>query len=182
MGLATNWIALNLIFRPLEPVQLGFFTLQGLFLKRQKEVSTTFCHLVTREVLTLQRIMEEMMHGPRKERTQILIKKHIKPIIDTVSVRTLAQLTVGLSGYAHLKQSIEDKAIEVSTQPFDDQQFNNERAEVVAELFETRMADLSPEAFQELLRPAFQEDEWILIALGGFLGLMAGVTQLLTLF
>jgi hypothetical protein len=36
--------------------------------------------------------------------------------------------------------------------------------------------------FQDLLRPAFQEDDWILIVVGGFLGAMAGVFQLVFMF
>jgi len=182
VGLATNWIALNIIFRPLHPIKVGPFEIQGLFLKRQQEVSSTFCTLVTQEVLTIQRIVEEMMHGPRQDRTKILIKKHLKPIIDAASVRTLAQLTVGLSGYAKLKHTLEDKAIEVSTEPFENKKFNQERAEVVAELFEDRMSQLSPLEFQELLRPAFQEDEWILISMGGLLGALAGIAQLVFMF
>lgn len=182
VGLATNWIALNLIFRPLEPIQIGPLKIQGLFLKRQQEVSETFCKLVTEEVLTIKRIVEEMMHGPRQDRTKVLVKRHLKPIIDAASVRTLAQLTVGLSGYANLKQTLEDKAMEVSVDPFENKAFVKERAEVVAELFKTRMAQLSPAEFQELLRPAFQEDEWILILMGGILGALAGVSQLTFVF
>ena len=176
-GVATNWIALNIIFRPLRPIRIGRFELQGLFLKRQQDVSATFCRLVTQEVLTLQRIVEEMMHGPRQDRTKVLIKRHLKPIIEAASVRTIAQLTVGPSGYAQLKQTLEAKALEVSTAPFENKIFVQERAEVVAELFRVRMAELSPEEFQDLLRPAFQEDEWILITVGGVLGLLAGLAQ-----
>lgn len=182
VGLATNWIALNLIFRPLNPLKVGPFVIQGLFLKRQQEVSATFCRLVTEEVLTIKRIVEEMVHGPRHDRTKILFKKHMKPIIDAASVRTIAQLTVGLSGYANLKQTLEDKAIEVSVEPFENKTFVKERAEVVAALFKERMSQLSPAEFQELLRPAFQEDEWILVLMGGILGALAGVSQLTFVF
>ena len=43
-------------------------------------------------------------------------------------------------------------------------------------------AELSSEQFQDLLRPAFQEDEWILILVGGVLGACAGLFQLLVVF
>ena len=45
-----------------------------------------------------------------------------------------------------------------------------------------RMQALSSEDFQDLLRPAFQEDEWILILTGGFLGAWAGLAQLVFVF
>lgn len=38
VGYATNWIALKLIFEPVDPVHIGPFAVQGLFLKRQNEV------------------------------------------------------------------------------------------------------------------------------------------------
>ena len=39
VGYVTNWLAIKLLFEPAEPVPLGPFTLQGLFEKRQPEVS-----------------------------------------------------------------------------------------------------------------------------------------------
>ena len=63
-----------------------------------------------------------------------------------------------------------------------DRGFNEERAEVLGELLRERMADLPPEEFQDLLRPCFQEDEWKLILMGGVLGLLAGLAQLVFVF
>ena len=39
VGYITNWLALLLIFNPAEPVYVGPFRFQGVFLKRQAEVS-----------------------------------------------------------------------------------------------------------------------------------------------
>ncbi|MBL4793980.1 MAG: hypothetical protein JKY24_00305 [Pseudomonadales bacterium] len=182
VGYATNWLALNLIFRPLNPVKFGPWIIQGLFLKRQKQVAEVFCHIVTREVLTLKHLMHAMLNGPKKERAKALITKHIKPIIEGGVVKMAAQLTVGPSGYMHLKKSIEAKAITLSTEPLDDPVFNEERAGLVAQLFQERMENLAPNEFQDLLRPAFEEDEWILIMVGATLGLIAGIAQLFLMF
>ena len=38
VGYATNWIAVKLIFRPIEPWNLGLLTIHGLFHKRKQEV------------------------------------------------------------------------------------------------------------------------------------------------
>eukprot|EP00956_Cyclotella_meneghiniana_P044743 scaffold333651_cov86-Cyclotella_meneghiniana.AAC.1 len=42
VGLATNWLALKWIFEPVNPLKIGPLQLQGLFLRRQKEVSADF--------------------------------------------------------------------------------------------------------------------------------------------
>jgi len=182
VGLATNWLALNLIFRPLNPVKIGPITLQGLFLRRQNAVSEVFCRIVTAEILTIGHIMAEIFRGPRSDRAKAMLKRHLRPIIDGGVVKTVAQLTVGPEGFVDLKRTIEEKTIEMSLASFDDPVFSKERGKVVEKMFRERMQAMSAEEFQALLRPAFEEDEWILIALGGVLGLLAGVAQLVFMF
>jgi hypothetical protein len=46
----------------------------------------------------------------------------------------------------------------------------------------TRLAALTPKEFEGLLRPAFEQDEWILIAVGAGLGMLAGFAQLFFMF
>lgn len=182
VGIATNWLALNVIFRPLNPVRVGPFRVQGLFLKRQKDVAESFARLTTEELVTLRNIMYQVVNGPRGDRTKALIKRHLKPLLNGGFVRTAAQLTVGPGGYADLKRAVEDKAVDLAVEPFEDERFNRERSSIIEKLMRDRMQALSSEEFQDLLRPAFQEDEWILILVGGFLGAMAGLAQLVFMF
>ena len=46
-------------------------------------------------------------------------------------------------------------------------------------LLRTRLQALSGEEFEGILRPAFEEDEWLLILVGGMLGMVAGFLQAL---
>lgn len=184
VGWATNWIAINIIFRPLHPKKVGPWTLQGLFLKRQKEVAAVWCDIVTTEILTIRAIIDGMLNGPRQDRTRPLIRRHIKPLVDeaVAPIRTLAQVAVGPRSFAEIKKSVGDKALHVSMDPFDDRLFNEDRSEVVERLLRERMESLPSEEFQDLLRPCFQEDEWKLILLGAVLGLAAGIAQLVFVF
>lgn len=182
VGVATNWLALNVIFRPLNPIKIGPYRLQGLFLKRQDDVAESFARLTTAEVVTLRNIMNQVVNGPRGDRTKALIKRHLKPLLNGGVVRTAAQLTVGPEGYADIKRAVEDKAVNMAIEPFEDEQFNRERGVIVEKLMRERMQMLDSVEFQDLLRPAFQEDEWILILVGGALGALAGLMQLIFLF
>lgn len=182
VGVATNWMALNVIFRPLNPVKVGPIRVQGLFLKRQRDVAEQFAYLATTEMLTIRNLMTSILTGPRGDRTKVLIKRHLRPLLEGGVVRTAAQLTVGPGGYADLKRAVEDKAIDLSLIPFEDKVFNQERGVVIEKMMADKMKELSSEQFQDLLRPAFQEDEWILILVGGVLGACAGLFQLLVVF
>lgn len=178
LGMATNWLALNMVFRPLNPARFGPFTFQGLFLRRQNEVADQFAHFVSRELLTVGNIMREVLTGPNAGRTHVLIKRALSPMVDSVPLRTAAQLTLGPAGYARLRGSLADRAVSYSLVPLSDLAFNRERALVLERIFSERVRAFSPEEFQDLLRPAFQEDEWMFVVLGAVTGLIVGTVQL----
>jgi uncharacterized membrane protein YheB (UPF0754 family) len=183
VGYITNWIALNIVFRPLNPINLWKFSIQGIFLKRQKEVSKAWCDIVAFELLTIENFSKALLEGANSQKTKALVDKHIRNLIDeSITLRTLAQVTLGPAGYANLKDNMTELAFEYSKEPFKDKRFNEDRAALVSDMIRERMEALSPEEFQGVLRPAFQEDEWMLILAGGILGLLAGFAQLVFIF
>lgn len=184
VGFATNWIAIRLIFQPLNPIKLGPYILQGIFLKRQKEVSEIWCDIVAREIITLHNIIEEMLHGDKSETTGKVIRRYIRDIIDEAVgiTRPMVEFTMGIEQFAHIKDLASEKAVIFTAYAFDDPAFSEDRARVVKTLMQARMEQLSPKEFQHLLRPAFQEDEMKLIILGAILGCCAGFVQLFVIF
>lgn len=184
VGWATNWIALNVIFRPLHAKKIGPLSIQGLFLKRQPEVAASFCHIVTHEILTVGNIINAIMEGPKGDRARNMVKKHIKPLVDETAGmgKALTQMAFGPTGFATLKNQVGEKAIEISKTSFHNPVFEADRARAVESIMVERMIALSSEEFQDLLRPCFQEDEIKLILVGATLGLVAGICQLVFVF
>jgi uncharacterized membrane protein YheB (UPF0754 family) len=178
-GLLTNWLAIWMVFNPIEPKKFMGMTFHGAFMRRQAEVTEVFAHISTRELFTIKQIMTEMMFGPKADKTRKVIKRHVGKMLDSPIVRTAIQMTMGWDEYAKLKDTIIDKSIEATMVPISDAGLNESRAAKVNELFLERMRKLTPAEFQNLLRPAFQEDEWILIVLGGVTGALAGWVQLI---
>ncbi len=182
LGYLTNWIALTLVFEPVHPVRIGWgrcsVTFQGLFLRRQEEVSDQFAEMTAREVLSIHNFMYEMFYGPRQERTRALIQRHIKPLLESLAVRGAALLTMGPRAYADLKMNLVDRVVEASLRPLQDPELNRVHGVMLKKSLSTRMRQMSSKEFQGLLRPAFQEDEWILIAMGAVMGFIAGCVQL----
>ncbi len=184
VGYATNWLAINMIFRPLHPRKVGPWTVHGMFLRRQREVAAAWCRLVTTEIITLQHIIYEMLYGPGAERAKALIKRHIRPVADRVleTYAPAAQLMVAEDTLDDIRDSVGEKAVAVSTDPFDHWPFNRDRAKRAEALLRERMESLPPREFQDLLRPCFEEDELKLILTGAVLGFLAGLGQLFFVF
>lgn len=92
-------------------------------------------------------------------------------------LKVTAQVTVGMSGYTELKKAMNEKAVMATGHAFCDPAFNRERAPVVANVIATEMKALKPEEFQDILRPAFKEEELKLMIVGGVFGAIAGAIQ-----
>ena len=204
-GFLTNWIAIWMVFNPIEPhyirypqifrltkdrkfpwivpvLKIGTYNVQGAFMKRQEEVSDVFASVVTEDLITLKSIMTEMMYGSKKDKTRRIVKRHINEIMETPLVRTSLQLSLGPREYARLKTDLIDRSIEITMGPVCDPALNASRAQKIFQMFRDRIRELTPKEFQNLLRPAFQEDEWILILLGGVTGFIAGLIHLFVAF
>ncbi|OUS28931.1 hypothetical protein A9Q99_10650 [Gammaproteobacteria bacterium 45_16_T64] len=190
VGYFTNVIALKVIFEPLEPIKIGPFTIQGLFLKRQKEVAQVLCRITTQEVITINNILHAMLTGPKSERAKKIIQGHIRKSIDDTTSwgvlgvgNPLTKAFMGTQNYIDLKVRAADLAINIATEEMShNQAFSDGQHEIIEKLLRERMESLSSSEFQEILRPAFKEDEWKLISVGAVLGLIAGFIQLFAVF
>jgi len=148
VGFVTNWLAINLIFRPLNPVNVFGVRIQGLFLRRQDDISDVWSRLVAEELLTVEKVADAMVNGRHGTRTRAILQKHLRPMLDhSVLLKVTAQVTVGMSGYTELKKAMNEKAVMATGHAFCDPAFNRERAPVVANVIATEMKALKPRIF-----------------------------------
>ena len=183
VGTLTNWIAIQLIFTPVDPMKVGPFVFQGLFLKRQAEISREFSRVFTEELLTAREVVHTLVHGPRNERTLAMLRAHVSDIMESkLIVQLVTQAAIGPEGYADLKDAALQTAIHYTEELSEDSEFNRMQAEAVQGMLNDRLSSQPPREFQDLVRPIFHEDEWILVAIGGALGALVGWGQLVLIF
>jgi uncharacterized membrane protein YheB (UPF0754 family) len=183
VGWLTDWLALKLIFNPKQPVNVFGYTLQGLFLKRRKEVAADYGALIAEQVITPRKIIEAILNGPLSDRMFALIRNEVQDALDrsTGLARPLVVVTVGSTRYRQLKRTITTKVMarlpETLTYIED---YARETMDVRGLLVE-KMQRLDERQFEALIRPAFEQDEWILITVGAALGFVMGEVQALIL-
>jgi uncharacterized membrane protein YheB (UPF0754 family) len=181
VGYFTNYIAIKAIFDPTEPRKIGPFTLQGLFIKRQREASATYADVIADDVITLSNIARNLLTGAKSDRTRKLIADALRPAVDeAVGIAgPLVRVTTGDREYEAIRESLATEAVDLGFEPLDDDAFNEARSDAIRELITERMQALPPEDYVVMLRSAFEEDEWLLIGIGAALGFVAGWIQLL---
>lgn len=184
VGYLTNWIALKIIFEPKHPIKLWGMTFQGMFLKRQKEVSRVYADIIEAKLMTSKNIMEIALHGSGSAQLLELIELHVNDAIERYVA--LAQpyfgLGVGSQRYFQMKQLAVKRIFEDSDKYLAyAYEYTNKALRIGDDLCE-RMQALSPEEFEGVLRPAYEADEWKLIVTGAILGMGAGFIQLYLVF
>jgi uncharacterized membrane protein YheB (UPF0754 family) len=181
VGYVTNWLAIWMIFEPNDPRRVGRWTLQGLFLKRQPEVSKVYAAIIADDIVTVRNIGRELLNGPRADRTRSMIQNALRPAVDraTGSVQPLVRLAVGPREYDAIRDSLAAEGVEYTITPLQDEEFNQQQSRNIRELITARIQEMSSRDFAELLRSGMREDEWLLVLHGAVLGFGAGVIHLL---
>jgi len=176
IGYVTNWLGIWMIFEPIKPRKLWRFRIQGLFLKRQEEVAKIYAALIAEEVVNVRNIGDELVRGPRSDRTRQLIETAMRPAVDRAvgPVQPAVRVAVGAEEYDAVRESLAQEAVGYTTKPLQDREFNREQSEEIRQLATERIAELPPDEFSELLRSVIHQDEWLLIAHGGALGILSG--------
>src|SRR3954454_10655259 len=65
VGWVTNWLAILMIFEPVEPRKIGPFTLHGMFRRRQYKASEVYASVIADDIITVRGFGEELLHGAR---------------------------------------------------------------------------------------------------------------------
>lgn len=179
VGYLTNFLALNMIFRPLRPRKFGPFTYQGLFLKRQDEVSKSYAHLVASHILTPANIMEQILYGKAADEIFGIVQKTVASAVDKTAnlAKPVISLAVGSERYDQMKKYAVAKMTNLIPESSKKLEEYFEQAMDLENTMYDRMRKLEPEEFEAILRTAFQEDEFLLILIGAALGAAVGLGQ-----
>ncbi|MBB6460568.1 DUF445 domain-containing protein [Flammeovirga kamogawensis] len=188
VGYATNWLALKLIFEPKEPIYFLGMRFQGLFLQRQITVAEVYSKIITQEILTTERIFRYTLQNTGKKKLSEIFNIRISELVDDTydDIKDVIQKFVDedfakkhlgiVKNIAHFTFMAEFHICLRDAFPYADQVFD------LKNNIQKKIEDLPYEDFEGLLRPAFKEDEWILISVGAILGGCAGVLQFILLF
>lgn len=181
-GWVTDWLALRMVFYPIEPRRFfGLVTWQGLFLRRRAEVARDYGDLIAREIITPRNVVEAVLRGPLSDRVFAMVRREVHRLVDAQAglARPLLVVAVGGRQYQQMKQLITVKVMERLPEAMSAVERYAADAMDIRNTLMTKMQQLTPRQFERLLRPAFEEDEWMLIAVGALLGFVVGELQIL---
>jgi uncharacterized membrane protein YheB (UPF0754 family) len=180
IGWFTDWLAIKLVFFPRERRKLlGLIPVQGVFQRRRDEVAKQYATVVAREVMTVPNLVAGVLNGPRAPRLQSMIAETIEQAIEEQAGR--ARPLIGTTQFTTLKKAAATQAVRyLPTTMLTAERYATEALDI-RDTIATKMRRLTRTEYEGLLRPAFRQDEWKLIAVGAAIGALIGELQVVLL-
>lgn len=181
VGLVTNWLAIQMIFRPQEPTKFlfGLITYQGLFAKRQKDIARDYGLTAEAEILTPKVLIDALTHGEKAvkltESIVHTVHERIKTEVDKFKAMLPMEITEEM--LAQAEEVVTRRLIEKSPQAMPELEAYLAEKMDVRNTVEDRLGNMPKDDFEGVLRGIFEEDELTLIIVGGFLGGAVGLLQ-----
>jgi uncharacterized membrane protein YheB (UPF0754 family) len=176
VGLATNWLAIQMIFRPVEPRRyFRLLTYQGMFPKRQADIAADYGRIIAHEVLTPANLLDRITTGPGAPRAAAIIRGALAARLEGFAA--MIGTASGDAGAEALITSLEDRIVSLAPKALPIIEAHvTEHLELDA-LIRDRLSEMPPKEFERLLRGIFEENEYILVLVGGALGAAVGALQ-----
>lgn len=182
IGIFTNWLGINMIFKPVEPHLIcgGYLNIQGVFLKRQVQVAEELAKVICKELVNARKMLEYAVKATgTMDAILDIYQKHMTDAISQVLGRAhrILPMFVGPDAVSGMKDEVVEETIaELPNHSREIEEFMD-RAFNLPDTIRVRLAGLQPKVFEGMLHPVFEQDEWMVLLLGGVLGLVVGALQ-----
>lgn len=181
VGVVVNIIAVRVVFTPALPSsRLRYPWGQALFAQRQEEAATDFGHAIAHDVITMEVIVTDLLHGSNGDKTRGLIENVMTDEIDRIlgRMKPMVRLAGGGRRFEAIQAGSTSSALAIVPALADDAEFSRDQAVKLDRLCTQKLRELPPDEFVDLLYSAIEQDAWLLYLHGGILGVLVGAVHL----
>lgn len=180
VGFISDYVALNMLFRPIYPKKyLGFIPFQGLLHAQREKITRGYAKILAEDLFSPEILLDGVLNGPGADKLFALVSNEVDGAIDaqTGFAKPIAVFAVGTTRYRALKERVISLVVERMPTTLHDAQ---DYAVSVIDLEGTvvdKMGQLTAEEYESILRPVFKDDEPLVITVGAVLGGLVGELQ-----
>lgn len=184
IGWFTNVLAIKLIFRPLQPIQIPVLniTLQGLIPKRKSELAKSIGEIVESELISIEEIIDKFIENENKSEIIFSIKRKIKRIIEQ-KLPGIIPSAIKLMLMDYIDDVI-DKEAEIALTELTEKMVHKATSNVnIAQIIEDKINNFEIDKLEHIILAIAQKELKHIEVLGGVIGFLIGILQgLIVLF
>jgi uncharacterized membrane protein YheB (UPF0754 family) len=179
-GWLTNWVAVKMLFHPVKPLNLGLFTVQGIFPKRQKAMAEKLGKIVATELFSIDDIVSKMKSADNAE-VLSFVESKLDDFINVKLSTSMPMLAMFLND--DLKNKIKTALLNEIGEVIPgiiDTYANKLKEEVnIEHIVYDKVINFSSDKMEEVLYSIMKKEFKFIEVLGGILGFFIGLIQLL---
>jgi uncharacterized membrane protein YheB (UPF0754 family) len=181
IGWFTNWIAIKMLFHPRKPVKILGLTIQGIFPKRQQQFAEKLGKLVSQELLSFRDIEQKLTHPDNIRQLMPVVDEHIDRFLreKLSSEMPVISMFIGEKTIQQLK-SVFMSELETLFPVIMQRYMGNLQQQLDLEkIVVDKVAGFSSDKLEEILKGIMSKEFRFVEILGGILGFLIGLLQVL---
>lgn len=175
IGWITNKIAIKMLFRPIKPLNLGLFTLQGVLPKRKAEIAISIGETIEQQFVNKNELLNSLLdHKTKQSILSSMETLLIQKINQLVPPMFLAMLGSGLNDLVHkMLQDHGDELIESMIEKLQD----SDDVMPIKQMVTDKINALAINEFEQLVLQIVKKELRHIEVVGLILGLLIGFAQ-----
>lgn len=178
IGWVTNFLAIKMIFRPLNPVKIPIigWEMQGIIPKRRSEIATNIGKMVEEELISADDIVDMLVQGENKDKLLFTIKQNINRIIDD-KMPSIVPNFIRQNIFKYVSHSIDEEADKFIDAVVQDTIYKSESRVSIAQMVEDKINSFDLMTLEGMIISISKRELKHIELLGGVLGFIIGIIQ-----
>lgn len=183
IGWITNYIAIKMLFRPRKPVKIIFFTIQGIFPKRQKSLAEKLGKIVSQELLSSADIKKALMEQADNPEVNQHIEQHLDKFLKTKLKETMPMLAMFMSDdiINKIKHTLMEEIQLLMPELVQKYAAGIQKQFDVEKIVFEKVVNFSIDKLEEILYSIMQKEFKFIELIGAVLGFIIGIIQVFLL-
>lgn len=179
IGWVTNYLAVKMLFHPREKKQFLFFSLQGVFPKRQQAFAAKLAKIVSTELFSVREVTEHLKTNGTSDATMALISERLEKALLEKLPRAMPMLSLLLNNQLveKIKRALREQLRDTIGEVIEMLSATLEKDLDVHAIVEQKVAAFSSDKLEEILYSIMKREFKFIEAVGAVLGFAIGLCQ-----
>ena len=185
IGWITNWVAIKMLFRPHNEINLGLFKIQGLIPKRRAEIGTGIANVIQNELISIKDVIANIDREEFSKRLNDLIDDVLEKNLKAKVKEKFPVMQMFFSDKMAKEVSDSIKSIIMGNQEKIFEIFSNYAEENIdfSTIITDRISNFSLDKLEEIINGLAKKELKHIEVIGAILGAFIGLVQyFITLF
>jgi len=181
IGWITNWVAIKMLFHPKVPRRILFITFQGIFPKRQVQFAEKLGKLVSNELVSFADIEQKVTDPANLEKVIPLVEEHIDHFLREKLKEKMPMIAMflGENTIIQFKEIFVNELKELFPILMKSYMGTLQSQLDLEKIVIAKVSNFSSDKFEELLNQIMAKEFKFIELIGGVLGVIIGIVQVI---